>query len=96
VAKAEPTVNNYLALSVQYFQAQRYQDCIDAAREALKVNPNQAEAYANMAAAYHTMGNHLDETIAALREEVRINPKLPNAQSNLEIELAVKKERSGH
>jgi tetratricopeptide (TPR) repeat protein len=94
-AKSEPTVNNYLALSVQYFQLQRYEDCIKAAREALKVNPNEAEAYANMAACYHTMGK-LDETIAALQEEVRLNPNLPSGKSNLEIELAVKKERSGH
>jgi protein O-mannosyl-transferase len=93
VAKTEPTVNNYLALSVQYYQTQRYEDCIKAAREALKVNPNQAEAYANLAAAYHTLGN-LDETIAALQEEVRLNPNLPSAKSNLEIELAVKKQRS--
>jgi tetratricopeptide (TPR) repeat protein len=93
-ARTEPTVNNYLALSVQYFQTQRYEDCIKAAREALKVNPNQAEAYANIAAAYHTMGK-LDETIAALQEEVRLNPNLPTAKSNLEIELAVKKGRSG-
>jgi tetratricopeptide (TPR) repeat protein len=95
VARTEPTVDNYLALSVQYYQTQRYQDCIQAAREALKVNPNQAEAYANMAAAYHTMGN-LDETIAALQQEVRLNPNLPSAKSNLEIELAVKKARAGH
>ena len=95
VARTEPTVNNYLALSVQYFQIQRYQDCIQAAREALKVNPNQAEAYANIAAAYHTMGN-LDQTIAALQQEVRLNPNLQSAKSNLEIELAVKRERSRH
>jgi hypothetical protein len=48
-----------------------------------------------MAAAYHTMGN-LDETIAALQQEVRLNPNLRSAKSNLEIELAVKKARSGH
>ena len=93
VAKTEPTVNNYLALSVQYYQTQRYQDCINAAREALKINPNQAEAYANIASAYHTLGN-LDETIAALQEEVRLNPNLPSAKTNLDIELTVKKQRS--
>lgn len=95
VAKTAPNVNNYLALSVRYYEAQRYQDCIDAARAALKVNPNQAEAYANIAAAYHTMGNHLDETIAALQEEVRLNPNLPAGKANLDIELAEKRERSG-
>jgi tetratricopeptide (TPR) repeat protein len=93
VATKEPTVNNYLALSVAYYQAQRYEDCIKAARDALKLNPNQAEAYANVAAAYHAMGK-LDDTIAALREAVRLNPNLPSAKSNLDIELAVK-EQSG-
>ena len=93
-ATKEPTVNNYLALSVIYFNAQKYEDCIKAAQKALKVNPNQAEAYANMASAYHTLGK-LDETIAALREEIRLNPNLPSAQRNLEITLA-EKEKSGH
>ncbi|HEX4273732.1 MAG TPA: tetratricopeptide repeat protein [Bryobacteraceae bacterium] len=94
-AKTKPSVDNYLNLSVLYFQTQRYSECIKAAREALKVNPNQAEAYANIAAAYHTLGN-LDETIAALREEVRLNPDLPSAKSNLAIELAVKEKESPH
>jgi len=89
-AANQPTVNNYLALSVLYYQAQRYDDCIKAAHNALKINPNLPEAYANMASAYHAMGNHLDETIAALREEVRLKPDMPSAQKNLEIELAAK------
>jgi protein O-mannosyl-transferase len=93
-AKAEPSVNKYLNLSVTYYQAQRYEDCISAAREALKINPNLPEAYANIATAYHTMGK-LDETIAALREEVRLKPDMPSAQKNLDIELAAK-EHSGH
>ena len=52
----------------------------------------QAEAYANIAAANHTMGK-LDQTIAALREEVRLDPNLPSARSNLDIELAVKQSK---
>ena len=88
-AEKQPTANNYLALSVEYYHAGRYQDCIHAARDALKLNPNLAEAWANMASAWHTLGN-LDETIAALREEVRLKPSLPSAQSNLDAELAVK------
>jgi protein O-mannosyl-transferase len=94
-AKRQPTVDNFLALSVLYYQSQQYEDCIVAAHAALKVNPNQAEAYANLASAYHTLGK-LDETIAALQEEVRINPNLPSAKSNLDIELGVKKARSAH
>jgi tetratricopeptide (TPR) repeat protein len=85
----EPTVNKYLQLSVLYYQAQRYDDCIKAAREALKINPNVPEAWANIASASHTLGK-LDDTIAALREEIRLNPNMPSAQKNLDIELAVK------
>jgi len=88
-ATVEPSVDHYLNLSVLYYQTQRYEDCIKAAREALRINPNLGEAYANMASAYHRMGK-LDETIAALREEVRINPNLRSAKRNLEIELALK------
>lgn len=88
-AQDDPTINNYLALSVEYFNTQRYQDCVTAAQEALKVQPNQAEAYANMATCYHALGK-LDDTIAALREEVRLNPALPGAKHNLDVELAEK------
>jgi tetratricopeptide (TPR) repeat protein len=91
----KPSVDHYLYLSVQYYENQRYEDCIRAAREALKINPNLGEAYANIATAYHTMGK-VDEAIAALREEVRINPDLRSATHNLDFELAIKAARSGH
>jgi tetratricopeptide (TPR) repeat protein len=93
-AREEPTVNNYLALSVEYFRTHRYEDCIEAAKEALKINPNQAEVYANLATAYHTLGR-LDETIDALRQEVRLDPNLPNGKSNLEVVIREKAKRDG-
>ena len=93
-AGQEPSVDHYLYLSVQYYENQRYADCVRAAKEALKIDPNLGEAYANMATAYHTMGR-VDEAIAALREEVRINPNLRSATHNLSVELAIKA-RSGH
>jgi len=89
VATTQPTVDHYLSLSVVYYQTQRYEDCIKAAHEALRINPNLGEAYANIASAYHRMGK-LDGTIAALQEEVRINPNLRSAKKNLAIELALK------
>lgn len=88
-ATKEPTVDHLLALSVHYYEVRRYEDSIRSAREALKINPDQGEAYANIATAYHTMGK-LDETIAALREEIRINPNLRSATHNLEVALAEK------
>jgi tetratricopeptide (TPR) repeat protein len=89
VAEKDPTVDHYLALSVLLYQSGKYEECIDAAKSALKINPNLGEAYSNIASAYHTLGK-LDETIAALQEEVRINPNLRSAKANLEFELAVK------
>jgi tetratricopeptide (TPR) repeat protein len=93
-AATNPSVDHYLSLSVYYYENQRYEDCVRAAREALKIDPNLGEAYANIATAYHTLGK-VDEAIAALREEVRINPGLRSAQKNLNYELA-KKAAAGH
>jgi len=89
-ASSQPSVDHFLELSVLYFKSQRYQDCIDAAQQALKIKPDLGEAYSNIASAYHALGR-LDETIEALQNEVRLNPNLPSARSNLEIELAVKR-----
>lgn len=94
-AETQPTVDHYLALSVLYFQSEQYDDCINAARAALKLNPDLGEAWSNIASAYHAEGK-LDDTIAALREEVRINPDLPSAKSNLAFELAAKEAGAGH
>jgi protein O-mannosyl-transferase len=88
-AKVTPTVDHYLALSAVYFRTQKYDESIRAAREALRLNPNQWEAYSNIALAYHTLGK-TDDAIAALREELRIKPDVASAQNNLEYELAKK------
>jgi tetratricopeptide (TPR) repeat protein len=93
-ALKEPSVDHLLALSVHYYEVRQYENCIQSARDALKINPDLGEAYANIATAYHTMGR-LDETIAALREEVRINPNLRSASHNLQVVLA-EKARTGH
>jgi tetratricopeptide (TPR) repeat protein len=93
VAK-EPSVENYLALSVTYFNEKRYDDCVHAAQQVLKVNPNIAEAYVNMATAYHALGK-ADEGIAALREAARLRPDFNFVTSNLAWELAHKNENGG-
>ena len=85
--KASPTVDEYLSLSVVYFQNHRFEDCVNAARQALKMNPDVAEAYANMATAYHAMGKD-EDAIAALRQVLKLNPNLGFAKSDLEYLLA--------
>ena len=39
LAVAHPTVDNYLKLSVLYYETGRFEDGINAARSALKINP---------------------------------------------------------
>src|SRR5580658_5464330 len=46
------TADEYLDQSLQHYQAGRFQQSIDAARQALKLDPQMAEAYNNIAASY--------------------------------------------
>lgn len=88
-ALQQPSPDNYLNLSVQYFNTQRYDDAIRACQDALKINPNLPEAYSNMAAAYHAEGK-LDETVAALEQAIKLNPDLPSAAHNLKVAMSEK------
>ncbi len=89
LAKEEPSVDHFLKLSALYFQDGRFEDSIEACKSALKLQPDLAEAYANMAASYHTIGK-TDEAIAALREAFRLQPDLDVVKNNLQYELAQK------
>jgi tetratricopeptide (TPR) repeat protein len=81
-AEAKPTPDGLLGLSLTYYQAGRFDDCIRAAREALRLNPSYAEAYNNIAAAYNSMGKY-DEGIKAAQEAVRLKPDFTLARNNL-------------
>jgi tetratricopeptide (TPR) repeat protein len=65
-----------------YHQAGRFQDCIDAAKKALKLKPDYAEAYNNIAAANEALGRW-DDAIDAARHALRIDPNLQLAKNNL-------------
>jgi len=80
--KRNPTPESYLNLSLTYHRAGKYQECIDAARQALRLKPDYAEAYNNIAAAYQSMGKW-DEAIQAAHEALRINPNFQLARNNL-------------
>jgi protein O-mannosyl-transferase len=81
-AGKQPTPENYLSLSMYYFQAGRYDECVHAAMEALRLRPGYAEAYNNLAAGYQSMG-WWDEAIAAAQEAVRLKPDFQLARNNL-------------
>jgi Flp pilus assembly protein TadD len=76
------TPEDLLNLSLEYYRAERFQDCIQAARQALRLNPNYAEAYNNIAAAYNSLGQY-DDGIHAAQQAVCLKPDFTLARNNL-------------
>ncbi|UPT66819.1 MAG: tetratricopeptide repeat protein [Sphingobacteriales bacterium JAD_PAG50586_3] len=88
--KANPTPENYLNLSLEYYNKSRFEDCILAAENALKVKPDYAEAYNNICSAYNALGNY-DKAMAACNMALKIAPGYTLAQGNLNYSLSQKK-----
>jgi len=82
LAESQPTPENYLNLSLLYHRAGRYQDSIAAAKNALRLKPDYAEAYNNIAAAYEGM-QQWDQAIAAAQQALRLKPDFQLARNNL-------------
>ena len=89
LAASQPTPEHYLDLSLAYHQAGRYQDSINAAKQALRLKPDYAEAYNNIAAAYEDM-RQWDPAIEAAKQALKINPNFQLAKNNLAYSLSQK------
>lgn len=76
------TPEDWLNQSLAHHQARRFEASIEAAREALRLRPNYAEAYNNIAAAYEELGSW-DEAIAAAEAALKIRPGYELARNNL-------------
>ena len=83
------TPDNYLNLSLVYYQAKRYEDCIRAAEEALKLNPNYAFAYNNIFSAYNEL-KQWDKSIEAGKKGLAIDPNYQLLKNNLQVALDAK------
>jgi protein O-mannosyl-transferase len=88
VAKQQ-TPENYLTLSLRYYEAHQYEKSIEAARESLKMKPDYALAYNNICAALNNLGRY-DEGIKACQEALRIDPDFQLAKGNLDWALSAK------
>ena len=93
LAATQPTPEHYLNLSDLYHQARRYQDSIDAAKKALRLKPDYAEAYNNIAASYEDM-RQWDQAIEAAQQALRIKPDFQLAKNNLAWAQSQKKLQS--
>jgi tetratricopeptide (TPR) repeat protein len=81
-AVANPTPDNYLNLSLQFYQQTQYQKCIEACYKALKLKPDYAEAYNNICSAYNALGKWQD-AINACEKALKFKPDFPLAKGNL-------------
>lgn len=82
LAGYRPTPESLLRLSLSYYQAGRFEDCIHTAQRALQLRPAYAEAYNNIAAAYQAL-HQWRPAIVAAQEAVRLKPDFQLARNNL-------------
>ena len=87
--KNDSSAENYLNLSLAYYNNQRYLDCIDAAESALKIRPAYDLAYNNICSAYNML-HEWDKAIAAGNKALQLNPDSERVKNNLKISLAGK------
>ncbi len=82
VPESQSTPERYLGLSLLHYRAGQYQDCIKAAKKALQLRPDYAEAYNNIAAAYQAM-SQWNAAIDAARRALELKPDFVLARNNL-------------
>jgi tetratricopeptide (TPR) repeat protein len=87
--RKNPSPEAYLTLSVSYYNQGKFQECIDACNEALKLNPGYSEAYNNIGSAYNAM-KMWDQGIAACEKALQLNPDFERAKNNLAYAKAEK------
>jgi tetratricopeptide (TPR) repeat protein len=73
---------SYRSLSFHLLRLRRFQDTVTTAREAIRLDPNSADAYTYMVGAYVGL-RRWDEAIENAHEALRINPDSVAAKNNL-------------
>jgi len=86
---ASPTPENYLTLSLRYYQEYLYEECIKAALDAVKLKPDYKEAYNNICSAYNCLGEW-DRAIEAGEKALAVAPDYALASANLALAKQMK------
>jgi tetratricopeptide (TPR) repeat protein len=81
-ARKAPTAQKYFDLCLMYYQAGKYQECVNAGLEAVKLKPDYADAYNNLCSAY-TLLKEYDKAIEACNKAIAIKPDYQLAKNNL-------------
>ena len=81
--RQHPDYEKFTDLSVLNYQFRRYDACIATAQEAININPQYAEAYNNIGAAYIKLKQY-DKAIDALKQALKLKPGMALAKNNLD------------
>ncbi len=90
LCKTNPTPENYINLSLEYYNQGKFLDCVHAAEESLKLRPNYDLAYNNICSAYNNL-HDWDKAIEAGKKAVEANPQNQLAKNNLQAAIDAKK-----
>jgi tetratricopeptide (TPR) repeat protein len=76
------TAEYWYNLGIVYGKSGRYQEAIEAFKEAIRINPDYAEAHNGLGAIYGQSGK-LQEAIEAFKQAIRIKPGFAKPHANL-------------
>jgi tetratricopeptide (TPR) repeat protein len=76
------TPEQFLNLSLMYYNAGNYRGCINAAQKALQLKPNYAEAYNNICTSYNQL-QQFDSAVIACQKALELKPDFQLAKNNL-------------
>ncbi|TSJ43762.1 hypothetical protein FO440_06125 [Mucilaginibacter corticis] len=81
--KASPTAEKYLELSLLYYNAGRFKQCIETSYEAIKLKSNFPEAYNNICASYNKL-QQWDNAITAGKKGLALSPNFQLLKNNMQ------------
>ncbi len=88
--KTNPTPENYIELSLAYYNAKQFNECIVACNEALKLKPDYSLAYNNICSSYNEL-KQWDKAIEAGNKGLLVDPTNELLKGNLNVALQEKK-----
>jgi protein O-mannosyl-transferase len=90
--KQNTTHETYLELSLAYYNASQFEECVKACIESLKLKPDYALAYNNMCSAHNQL-KQWDKAIEAGEKGLQIEPQNELIKGNLKIAYAGKENK---
>lgn len=83
-AEKAPSPENYLNLSLIFYQENNFDACIRSAQKAIQLKPDYADAYNNIGSAYNQMGK-FDSAQIVLKKAIDIRPDYSLAKNNFQL-----------